>query len=502
VYRCKDKKAVVVVIHSVQLAAEWMRLFGRSSGKHVSCEVLTWTQTAQLQLLAGWIDGDGSQDPNTGNVRANSVLEAVAVGMRRVATAAGVFSSLSRCKLSKGAWNTADSTYVLLVNRGNVNKIQPFSARLEPVRAEIKNNGQGFFFSFEGTLYLAQRVKTAAPVELNETYNLAVSVDESYVANEFAVHNCNACGSKAKYAANYCADLRDMPKRYIKAREKYAFAINPVVRFFDSSVVANPAAREARHIAYRFADQGARTKAASEGSLVITGAERAQAERFELPPGWELPHRDNALLTKLARIEQGACDEYIRKQASLRMLGSHSITDTHISELEKLMPRTLFSKLANAQAWLPLDVFASYLSGIKLAEVRTSDFYQQAKASEPFMFSTLEQQLKQGACVMDPEELGLFEACDASRESHDPASCDEIDRVLATVGQDCSMHPASVKSRVITITIKSAGIVQAPKEPSALAEIYALYKLASLRTMIDRGASESFALLACLQSCD
>lgn len=501
VYKCKDKKAVAVVIHSVPLAEEWMRLFGRSSGKHVSHEVLSWTQTALLQLLAGWIDGDGSQDPHTGNVRAHSVLEAIAVGMRKVATSAGVFSSLSRHSLTKGPWSASGSTHVLLITRKNVNKIQPFSARLEPVSPEAKNNGQGFFLNFEGTLYLAHRVKTAERVELNETYNLAVSVDESYVANEFAVHNCNACGNKAKYAANYCAHLRDTPKRYLSKLQKYAFAINPIVRFFDSSVVANPAAREARHIAYRFADD-TRTKAASEHG-VLTGADRAEAERFELPDGWDLPHRDSQLLGKLASIESGTCEACMSKQAALRMLGSHNITDRDVDAVSKLLPRTLFSKLASAGAWLPLDVFSSYMTGNSLAEVRQADYYKQAKLHEPFMFSSLQRQLKQGSCAIDPDSLGMFEACEPSRESHDPACCDEIDQVLSSVGADCSMHPKNVRERVITITIKSAKIVLPPPAGvSPLAEIYALYKLASLRTIIDRGMPEHLALLACLQSCD
>lgn len=313
---------------------------------------------------------------------------------------------------------------------------------------------------------------------------------------------CNACGHKAKYASNYCQDMRLHPKQYIEDRQKYAFVINPITKFFDSSVVVNPAAREARHIAYRFAHGDQAMKAASSIAAGMTGAERAAADGLVLSDNWDLDTRRAGLLGKLASIEAGSCDPVLRKMASVRMLGEHSITDLHIKTMSKLMPRTLWSKLASAGAWLPLDAFVSYVTGDSLAAVRSSEMYKSACACLPSMFSNLQKALSEGTCCAEADDIDTFSAADKSHEGFDPAAGDEVDQVLQSVADDCSLLEQPVRRR-LTIVIKTASALVIPSAGAGshpLTEMYALYKLAALNDMISRGLPEQMTLLGALQN--
>lgn len=311
---------------------------------------------------------------------------------------------------------------------------------------------------------------------------------------------CNACGQKAKYASNYCDDLKYRPKQYIAGQKKYAFAVNPITKFFDSSVVANPAAREARHIAFRFADSEQRAKAASSGSYVLTGADRAEADSLHLDTREELPYNLSATLSKLASLERGEAEAGLQKLASVSFFGRHNLTDVDVGSMSKLLPRTLFSKLANSGSWLPLDVFTSYITGQSLVSVRSSQQYKEACACLPSMFGELEKSINTGTCEGLPD-LSLFEPCERSHEAFDPAAGDEVDQVLQSVERDCSIHEAPLKSRSISITIKTASvIVPGAQNGSKLAESYALYKLASCAHMIARGANPVIVALSAVQN--
>lgn len=313
---------------------------------------------------------------------------------------------------------------------------------------------------------------------------------------------CNACGHKAKYASNYCPEMRLRPKQYIEEKQKYAFVINPITKFFDSSVVVNPAAREARHIAYRFASGDPAMKAASSIAAGLTGAERAEADGLVIADNWDLDAKRASLLNKLASIEVGACDSVLSKLASVRMLGEHNITDQQIQTMSLLMPRTLWSKLASAGAWLPLDAFVSYVTGSPLAEVRGSEMYKESCACLPTMFSQLQKALSAGTCCAEADDIDVFGAADRTHDGFDPADGDEVDRVLQAVADDCSLLEQPVRRR-LTVVIKSAAaplIVQAPARSHPVTEMYALYKLAALHNMIERGLPAQMMLLGALQN--
>lgn len=73
-----------------------------------------------------------------------------------------------------------------------------------------------------------------------QVYNLGVTDDESYVANNILVHNCSICGNKAKQTEDYCDDLKfNMNKILPDGRKVRAFNPNPI--FFDISEVTRGA---------------------------------------------------------------------------------------------------------------------------------------------------------------------------------------------------------------------------------------------------------------------
>lgn len=311
---------------------------------------------------------------------------------------------------------------------------------------------------------------------------------------------CNVCGNRAKYASNYCDDMRYRPKQYIASKQKYAFVLNPVTKFFDSSVVANPAAREARHIAYRFnGDASGMQKAANEGAVLL-GAERAAAENLVLSGGWDMPEAQEKILLKLAAVETGNCEPYLRKMASVSTLGAHSLTDADIKELSRLMPRTLWSKLASSGAFLPLDAFAAYITGESLQHVRGLPAYKQACACLPSIFSNLMSAVAGDTCALEPDDDSLFQAGDASVDAHDPANGDAVDKVLERVTDECSALEEPVRKRVLSITIKSSAVIVPAPRNNSLAELYACYKLAAATEMIARGHNPLLITTGALQN--
>lgn len=102
--------------------------------------------------------------------------------------------------------------------------------------------------------YIVHKIKAieSKGVQNLPVYNFSIDVDESFVVENVAVHNCRVafdvcsiCGNKAKRSVDYCDHIR-MNKKKVYPDGKQAYMINYNPTFFDISIVR----RRADRIAY------------------------------------------------------------------------------------------------------------------------------------------------------------------------------------------------------------------------------------------------------------
>ena len=302
---------------------------------------------------------------------------------------------------------------------------------------------------------------------------------------------CSCCDHKAKNTSLYCGHLKTSMRQWLPKYKKYAFAINPIATFFDSSVVENPAAREARHIEYRFGKELA--KAASASHAVISGADRALADGVTCGTVLSLTGDEQALLLKLAAVERGDTPADFNRYRDVIAAGAfdqHKLNDTHVEAMRKMMPRNLWRKCATANVMLPFDVFLAYTLDTPLQQVREDPDYTKCAAALPGIFRELVSSVMGGDTCCGQEELDLFSPSAPGHEHFDPGKSDYVDKLFDNVTDECSVKAKPLHARCISIVqskAASAGSMfgqQVTPHVNPLLELYALYKLAAIRDMI------------------
>lgn len=328
-------------------------------------------------------------------------------------------------------------------------------------------------------------------------------------ASRVPFDTCSLCNNISKFAATYCDDLKYRMRRWDEGRKKYAYAINPIATFFDSSFVANPAAREARHIEYRFgADHLA--KAASTSDLVISGADRALADGLKQGvTGVMLDAREDRLLRKLAAVEGDQVPHFqtLRDAITKYAFGVHDLKDEHVQGMQQLMPANMWRKLASQASMLPFDVFCSVLTGRSLQDIREDAGYIKEAGALPGLFRTLLKQVEEGTGLVGQEDRDMFSHSDADLPALDPGDSDYVDRVFDQVHAACSVAPVPLRTRSTTIIIKqssdrSASAFGAPivSDVGHMGTLYGWYKLAALQHMPEVHNEDVMCALAVVQN--
>jgi hypothetical protein len=337
-------------------------------------------------------------------------------------------------------------------------------------------------------------------VELIEHYNIkkaAAEFEKAKAGKEIHASQstyvpwdqCSVCSKKAKNSSFYCDDLANHMLQYMPAAKKYAFASNPILNFFDSSAVDNPADRTARYLEYRF-PQGL-SKAASAAPRVITGAQWAEFEGVNLASRLHLSPVENSWLQKLAAVEtqgmQGS-DMYRDHIASVAFSEQSDLSGDDMQRLRELTPATLFYKLASNSTLLPFDVFAGYMLDEDLATVRASPDIKEAAASLPAMFRKLAASTVSEDSVCRASDMALFAASGRVAAEYDQACTHEHERSISQTAKIASFAPAMLQQRVVAVAdaydvnVKRASQAELNTAPlSPIVALYGLYKIAALR---------------------
>ena len=309
-------------------------------------------------------------------------------------------------------------------------------------------------------------------------YNFSVRDDESYIANGAAVHNCTVphdrdsiSGKLSKTAADYEPWMRLKPCQYIdtwngKIINKYAFVYNDEPRFFDISIVENPAERIARYLEYRM------SKAASSSDLnqkVLTGAELALDV-----PDWHNKSLKIAsyasLLNKLSKVENDlilalqdhsseSIEHYNIKCASAYSVNKNFELDiSDIKELKKLRPETILGELSKRASILPfmsfVDLFMGGVTDAKLPVLKIA-----SQKFLPIIYTLLDKDNKNGTLEyadLIESECPVFESAGNFGCSCDLNNTDSAQKIMDKIEDNISLSPDKITDRIrINISLEA-----------------------------------------------
>jgi hypothetical protein len=322
---------------------------------------------------------------------------------------------------------------------------------------------------------------------------------------------CSCCGHRAKRASEYCDHLKYHMHQFVPEHNEFAFAFNKKASFFDMSRVEKPADRIAHYLEYRIhPDHMDKAASAKE---VIPGWKLAELEGVNLPDDMPLRLRNSSkqqILEKLAGmeawvqdkifdnnflvyishgVEEGSQVDFMSKVASRAFDGE--LSDEELSAFRLIEPGTLFRGLAKRATLLPFLSFAAYATGQTIGEAREDESIKKAMCDLPGIFK----KLMGAGGISDLEDH--FDAGSHFSCGCDMNNDDVVQKFMDDVHDRFGIGTEDVKGRIIRITIKSASATHFPAwikakdvaentidaRGQALAQSYALYKIAALKNM-------------------
>lgn len=192
-----DRKAWIVSVYDQEMA-KWLQKWGgrTSHEKRLLEEVHYWSREAKLEIVAGYIETDGSFDEASGQIRIPSVNRGLLLDVQRLLLSIGVVATV--CFFNEegaGGYKNSSEMYALNLSSFEAQKFYGRSTKVKK-RDVSWASPQSFFWGG----YWLTPVKSVSETEGKvEVFNLSVDIDESYLAEGRAVHNCSICLDWEKY---------------------------------------------------------------------------------------------------------------------------------------------------------------------------------------------------------------------------------------------------------------------------------------------------------------
>jgi intein/homing endonuclease len=184
------RKAHIVSLFDQGLAAWLQQTVGRTShGKRISSEVYCWNEEARLELVAGYIDTDGSFDLASGQLRVASVNRGLLLDVQRLLLSLRITATVCYGGSSTGFSETPVVCWYLVLSGAQAQRFLGRSVKVQ--KREVSwESPQSFFW---GDYWLTP-VKAIEELDKETSvFNISVDQDESYVAEGRVVHNCSIC---------------------------------------------------------------------------------------------------------------------------------------------------------------------------------------------------------------------------------------------------------------------------------------------------------------------
>lgn len=272
------RQALIVSVYDQDMAAWLQKWGGRTS--HAKClpeEIIHWSVEAKMELVAGYIDTDGSCDVR-GQVRIGSVNRGLLLDVQRVLLSIGVPATLSFAGTNTSGFGNGTPQWQLILAASQAQKFLGRSVKIKPIEVAW-DSPKAFFW---GAYWFTPVTSVSEIEEETQVFNIAVDVDESYVAEGRAVHNCAVCldwstfrEAQATYRpgkhahegiavlefhkkvrpirglaitrADYCVCMKTMMNKILPDGRK-VFVYNDYPKFFDISYVFIGADRTAKSL--------------------------------------------------------------------------------------------------------------------------------------------------------------------------------------------------------------------------------------------------------------
>ena len=180
IYDRKNSKSRVLTGYNIFLRDLLFELGGAySDKKKLHSRMMLLEPNLQLEIVKGWLEGDGSLNLKKRSAEGVSVSERLIYQIYRILLRNGVKSTISKVKERKGR----KQAYTISFYGENLNK--PFNLSLEKIslidyKEKIKDD------------FLFKKISEIKIVKLQSkiVYNIEVEEDNSYIAENVAVHNC------------------------------------------------------------------------------------------------------------------------------------------------------------------------------------------------------------------------------------------------------------------------------------------------------------------------
>lgn len=336
----------------------------------------------------------------------------------------------------------------------------------------------------------------------------------------------NISGKLCKTPKEYEPWMKMAAGKYIdswdgKRIDKYAFVHNDEPKFFDISIVKNPAERIARYLEYVMDDpeKTAMVKAASSNDGPMIPSAIAAEIEGSFKSFKEFNHLNSSeevnLLRKLASVENKLKfifdkkssyaktleTEYIKHAAVFAFKNDFDLTDRQVEKLKQLRPETLFYGLAKRASILPFKSFIKLVGNDEL--VADDNFIKQASVIIPEVFTDLLNAHENNVLEI-PNIIDAFYAGSKFEHDCDLANDDEAQKIMDDIEDGLSIDKDNIQSRISKVILvidfdnknncetapeqeicdklklASANKTSVSETVKKYAMVYGLYKLAAL----------------------
>jgi len=345
--RTNSDKAAHTYVYDADLAVFCMKHAGQyARTKRLSQEVMQQGRERQLALLGKWINGDGGKTP-TGAFYVCSCNDRLMRQAQTLGFRCGLYGRHHVITHQPSTLVSKVTTeYRVEFARRGCNTIAPHTVKV--AARTLKGTSTGPFF-IEGAV--VSRITDISVFDFEgAVYNFEVEGDESYVAENHAVHNCRIkfdvcteCGNMAPTRKQYCDHLK-WQMNHLDPRTGVRYgALNPSPRFFDSSWVIRPADRTGymlKKVAEAYEVQG--TSSSDLGELVDSlNAKSAAAKKLAVID--KVVRGFPAAIVQSALPEAGLIEKY--RDTALPSVAEHT-SELSRKDINTLAPYNLADTLA------------------------------------------------------------------------------------------------------------------------------------------------------------
>ena len=373
----KGKNSLIIKMMDSLLARRIESLVGSySREKHISSEILHWSEGEKAAFIAGYFDADGNIGLRNGRhaMRICSTNKGLLLSVQRMAWSLGISATV-------GMGNTIESfrkgsgfvhksaMYHMFFNQAPERLVSlsgKLSREYDPSLAGTRGNT---VLIIDGYAYLpVSGIRTFHGEEV-QVYNFEVDGEHTYIAEGVGVHNCSVCGAIRERPGDdkECDHIKYSLGKIAEDGTQIG-TYNDEPKWFDISFVGRPADRIAWNLKV--------ASAMPEDLTINSSVKQAEIEGYVLPDDLaiesDLAKRKHSVMKKLADA-YSRCESWIsgsrpsgrreRYEFELMKLAGASLDDSTISRLREMDPSDAFAALGDAGVVMNARSFFKYAFG-------------------------------------------------------------------------------------------------------------------------------------------